>query len=502
MNTFVLTRALAVAAAVTLLAADAQSRLSLTGSGPNGPIPYSSVHQPGDVLREAFGKTPRVWNDIRSRLEAAGALRTLKADGGPLPGGPVRSRTVAGGSDLVTETIQETWDAGLGQWIKWRRTTVQYGLFDEVVEAVTWYWVASAWVPQFRNRNIYGENLVRIESYEENWDGEAWVPSMMAAYDNNGAGQPLSAIEREWTGTEWADLYRWTFTYDGASRLIEEAREDWVTDSWTNYVRFLYAYNVAHQMTSFEYQIWLVDAWVGMLRSSIAYDVLGHLVLILVQNWAGSEWLDEYRYTYDYGGTNWPIEEIADLWSGVEWVHATRMAWVHDAGGNPLEELEQRWAAAAWLNVWLHLYTYAAGPPPGAASPGPSGEIAADRIEEVTKLWVDTTWENSARTTYVYGPQTGVEDRGRRPRGFSLDDPYPNPFNPATTIGYHLPVRAFVRLGIHDVTGRRVAILTEGDRPAGDHAIEWDARAMPSGVYFCRLQAGGATVVRKLILAR
>lgn len=83
----------------------------------------------------------------------------------------------------------------------------------------------------------------------------------------------------------------------------------------------------------------------------------------------------------------------------------------------------------------------------------------------------------------------------------------PNPFNPSTRIPFELAKAGPVRLRIHDAQGRQVRRLFGGALEAGPHSLEWDGRddagrPAPSGVYFCRSEAGGASQVRKLVLAR
>jgi len=85
---------------------------------------------------------------------------------------------------------------------------------------------------------------------------------------------------------------------------------------------------------------------------------------------------------------------------------------------------------------------------------------------------------------------------------------HPNPFNPATEIRFALPAAATVTLSIHDAAGRRVATLLAGRHlPAGQHRTEWygrdDAgRPVASGVYLCRLEAGGAVMSQRLTLLK
>lgn len=88
------------------------------------------------------------------------------------------------------------------------------------------------------------------------------------------------------------------------------------------------------------------------------------------------------------------------------------------------------------------------------------------------------------------------------PTGFSLKPAFPNPFNPATTLEYALNVTSDARLSVHDLSGREVALLARGRQEAGAHHVVFDAAALPSGVYFARLQTEGGAVTQKLLLVK
>jgi flagellar hook assembly protein FlgD len=82
----------------------------------------------------------------------------------------------------------------------------------------------------------------------------------------------------------------------------------------------------------------------------------------------------------------------------------------------------------------------------------------------------------------------------------------PNPFNPWTRIPYRSAGER-VRITIHDGSGRRVRTLIDGTEPAGSHVAAWDGRdgegrAMPSGLYTCRLEVPGQIRVRRMMLLR
>jgi endoglucanase len=102
-----------------------------------------------------------------------------------------------------------------------------------------------------------------------------------------------------------------------------------------------------------------------------------------------------------------------------------------------------------------------------------------------------------------------VEDAlpGAPPSGVVLLPGAPNPFREGTTIEYSLARQADVRLEIHDLAGRVVAVLTEERRGPGPHATRWDGRTdggrrVASGVYFVRLAAGREVAVRRIVLLR
>jgi len=67
------------------------------------------------------------------------------------------------------------------------------------------------------------------------------------------------------------------------------------------------------------------------------------------------------------------------------------------------------------------------------------------------------------------------------------------------SIRYSLAAAAAMRLEVFDVTGRRVAVLESGVRPAGEHTIEWGVSGA-AGIYFARLSVGARTFVRRFAL--
>ena len=100
------------------------------------------------------------------------------------------------------------------------------------------------------------------------------------------------------------------------------------------------------------------------------------------------------------------------------------------------------------------------------------------------------------------GGAVATEDTGDLPKEFKLSQNYPNPFNPVTNIQFDLPKTADVKLTVHDVLGRQVAVLVDSQMPAGRHEVLFDAREIASGTYVYRIQAGDYVKAMTLTLVK
>jgi len=102
----------------------------------------------------------------------------------------------------------------------------------------------------------------------------------------------------------------------------------------------------------------------------------------------------------------------------------------------------------------------------------------------------------------IYGVVGVQEQTTLIPTEFVLHQNYPNPFNPVTTIEYALTKNVKVTLRIYNILGEEVKRLLEEYKQAGKHKITFDARGLPSGVYFYTLTAGGKTLSQKMVYAK
>ncbi len=174
--------------------------------------------------------------------------------------------------------------------------------------------------------------------------------------------------------------------------------------------------------------------------------------------------------------------------------------------------------AEFWATVGTNVYYTTNGGTnwSAAAKNGYTGAVA---------LWALDMVSPGAGSTYGWaGGATGMIVRYRRiptdvaggateiPTVFALDQNFPNPFNPSTTIRFSLPEQATVSLKIYNLLGQEVATLASGDMPAAFHNVVWSGRnnsgsQVATGMYFYRLEATGVNggkfnSLKKLILLK
>jgi len=97
---------------------------------------------------------------------------------------------------------------------------------------------------------------------------------------------------------------------------------------------------------------------------------------------------------------------------------------------------------------------------------------------------------------------SGKSTPSQLPRDFTLDRNHPNPFNPGTVIPFSLGHDGYVRMSVHDVLGREVALLVNEVRSSGRYGEYFDATNLPSVTYIYRLVFEGKTQSRSMMLMR
>ena len=102
----------------------------------------------------------------------------------------------------------------------------------------------------------------------------------------------------------------------------------------------------------------------------------------------------------------------------------------------------------------------------------------------------------------IFGEEIAGTGSEILPNEFKLYVPYPNPFNPVTTIRFSVGLQHPTSLRIYDLNGRLVETLANKKLNAGEHEIVWNADGMASGMYIVKLVSGEQRQIQKLILLK
>lgn len=105
--------------------------------------------------------------------------------------------------------------------------------------------------------------------------------------------------------------------------------------------------------------------------------------------------------------------------------------------------------------------------------------------------------------TIKYSQAIGIQPIGEViPRDYSLEQNYPNPFNPQTRIRFSIPLSGLTEVKIYNALGIEAAELLNEELEAGVFEITWNAAALPSGIYFCRIRSGNFSKTNKMIFVK
>jgi len=94
------------------------------------------------------------------------------------------------------------------------------------------------------------------------------------------------------------------------------------------------------------------------------------------------------------------------------------------------------------------------------------------------------------------------EDLKQKNSAFSLEQNFPNPFNPSTLITFNIPESGDVELKIYDMSGKETMTLLNKYIEAGNHSVNFNATDLPSGVYHYKLSSGDFIQTRRMILVK
>ncbi|MEJ2196914.1 MAG: T9SS type A sorting domain-containing protein, partial [Ignavibacteriaceae bacterium] len=102
--------------------------------------------------------------------------------------------------------------------------------------------------------------------------------------------------------------------------------------------------------------------------------------------------------------------------------------------------------------------------------------------------------------SYEYSDEVFVDNPA--PLDFALQQNYPNPFNPTTKITFGIPLKSNVVLKVFNSVGEEVTQLVNEEKSAGSYEVTFNAKNLPSGVYFYQLKTADFIKIKKMVFLK
>ncbi|MEX2398083.1 MAG: BspA family leucine-rich repeat surface protein [Balneolales bacterium] len=138
---------------------------------------------------------------------------------------------------------------------------------------------------------------------------------------------------------------------------------------------------------------------------------------------------------------------------------------------------------------------------------GTEYQVSEELAPETRYYWrvraVNTSGASEWSVASSFTTKTTTSITGKdAPVTYELKQNYPNPFNPSTRIRYSVPEQAHVRLEVYNLLGQRISLLVNEAKGAGWHDANFDASAIPSGMYIYRIQTDAHVETRQMMLIK
>ncbi|MFA5011535.1 MAG: M20/M25/M40 family metallo-hydrolase [Ignavibacteria bacterium] len=152
------------------------------------------------------------------------------------------------------------------------------------------------------------------------------------------------------------------------------------------------------------------------------------------------------------------------------------------------------------------------GTPPFTGAYRPQQPLGSFANEQTEGYWVLRIFDKSTGNTGTLlnwglkikysNPVSVNQNENNTVEKYELMQNYPNPFNPATTIKYSIPERTFVKITVYDMLGKEITKLVNEEKNQGVYSVNWDASALPTGIYFYKIQTEKFSSTKKMMLIK
>ncbi len=443
-----------------------------------------------------------------------------------------KSTFIYSSSGKMLVWLVEVMNPDTGLWQNYTKSSYTYDANGNKLTYQFIYWTTQTgtgqWLNYERDTYTYDSNGNELTSLNEHWDSDSgqWVNIERTTTTYNDNGKTLTFLEEEWDSTagKWINSSFETNTYDDIGNWLVYSRQLWdeISGQWINYDKATSTFDVNNNEVQLVWELWNSDTkkWENDWRMESDFDDRGNELTKIWKRWDSTTrlWNFHTRYTYTYDAGNNRLTYLEEKWEVVsksgQWQNYGKATYTYDSNGNLLTSLEDQWLAASaqWANFLRKNQTYN------------NDSHLTQAKSDVKWSWSDV-WEpfsinfdlsdsfnelviESCDINVYYRIFTKIDNENTIDLNkFILYQNYPNPFNPVTSIDFDLPASEHVSLKIYDTNGRLVKILANQQMQTGSHTISWDSYnesgvQLPSGIYFCRIEAGEYTNTLKMTLLK
>ncbi|MFA7289275.1 MAG: CotH kinase family protein [Melioribacteraceae bacterium] len=241
------------------------------------------------------------------------------------------------------------------------------------------------------------------------------------------------------------------------------------------------------------------------IRNFDKWKIIGEYVW--PNNYIGKTYEDDVNYlkVWIYNRINWINSQILKSYTFIDWNDYKTKAFVYD-------DLVKGNSAKLPLSVFYKSIQNSDSLKFTSDSPEISFKVLSDSVEiRISKpgkyKFAGSGFHYNTQTSvsplyYIESTTVDVKDEELIPTKFALQQNFPNPFNPTSTISYSLPKQAYINLTVYNILGKEVMNLVDETKGPGEYKVMFDASDLSSGIYFYTLNAGEITITKKMILVK
>jgi hypothetical protein len=315
----------------------------------------------------------------------------------------------------------------------------------------------------------------------------------------------ISQLDKQKLGDKWYYYsYRW-ISYDSAGNekiIIDFIRSN---DKWRNDLLSREYFDSLSRKYVEYYNVWQDTGWVNQLRRTSEKHPNGNIKEALAETWDGKNWNYTMHWELEYDWKMRLTTSTIQEFDGNGWNNVGRINCYYSKE-NENSQYYQYWDGSAWRDEERFSYItdddgyFVSGKYEYTSA---DGWVIGDGPQAIENPDGFSIYYLASEINAYYAKPAGVNSETvTKARNFELKQNYPNPFNPSTTINYSIVKEGFITLKVYDILGRELKTLVNENKPAGNYSVVFNASNLPSGVYVCRLSAGGQSFVNKMQLVK